>query len=226
LAPTREDPSALLVAAPMALEARLVSAPGLRVRRTGVGRRRAHAAGVAIHRDGPPALLVVIGFAGGLEPGARAGEVVVAGELCGRAGERVRCPAADLLGRVLAARGIGARGGAVASVVRPVLGSGRSELRGQTGAVAADMESLWLVEAAAAPAFGVVRVIVDAPRSGAWAAWASPARFLAACRALRSVAGALGEWALAEPSYRVADALGFASSQRAERERAPRPDVG
>jgi nucleoside phosphorylase len=226
LAPARKDPPALLVAAPMVLEARLVSAPGLCVRRIGIGRRRAHAAGVAIRRDGPPALLVVIGLAGGLEPGARAGEVVVAGELRGRAGERVECPAADLLAGVLAARGIGVRKGAVASVGRPVLGSARSELRLQTGAVAADMESLWLVEAAGAPAFGVVRVIADAPRSGAWVPWQSPARFLAACRILRRVAGALGEWALAEPSYRVADALGFASSQRAERGRAPRPDVG
>ena len=210
----------------MALEARLVSAPGLRVRKTGIGRRRANAAGVAIRRDGPPALLVVMGLAGGLEPGARAGEEVVAGELRGRAGERVECPAADLLAGVLAARGIEVRQGAVASVPRPVLGSARSELRRRTGAVATEMESLWLVEAARAPVFGVVRVIADAPRSGAGAPWPGPARFLAACRALRGVARALGEWALAEPPCRVPDALGFASSQRAERERAPRPDVG
>jgi nucleoside phosphorylase len=198
----------------MALEARLVAsaAPALRVRRTGIGRRRALAAGTALREREPVGLLVVVGFAGGLDQGARAGEVVVPDDVRGAAGERVRCSAAELLAEVLLAGGIGVRRGPVASVPRPVLGRARATLREQTGAVAAEMETLWLAEGARPESLGVVRVIADVPSVGLWRPWRGAQRFIAACAALRRAASVLGAWASVQESDRVVDALGFEPS--------------
>jgi 4-hydroxy-3-methylbut-2-enyl diphosphate reductase len=198
----------------MALEARLISAaaPGLEVRRTGIGPRRARAAARAL-ADGPPlSLLVIMGFAGGLAPGASGGEVVVADELRGPAGERLACPAADLLTEVLEERGLEVRRGVVACSPRPALGRVRARLRGELGAVAADMESLWLAQTAGARSWGVVRVLADAPHAGIWRPWRGVRRFLAARRALRRVSAALADWASARESPRAEDALGLSPS--------------
>jgi len=203
-----------VVAAPIALEARLIraAAPALEVRRTGMGRRRAQAAARALAREAPVPLLVVVGFAGGLAPGARAGEVVVAEELRGAAGERVRCGAASLLAEILEEAGIRVSRGVIASSPRPVLGASRRRLREQLGALAADMESLWLAPAVPAEALGVVRVLADAPRTGLWRPWEGVRRLVAARDALRQVATALGDWAGAQAPSGVGDALGLSAS--------------
>jgi nucleoside phosphorylase len=198
----------------MALEARLVAsaAPALRVRKTGIGMRRARAAGATLSARQPPGPLVVMGFAGGLDAQTLVGEVVVPDELCGPAGERVRCSAADLLAEALLAGGVSVRRGIVASVERPVLGSARARLRARTGALAADMESLWLAEGAGAEGFGVVRVIADTRSAGVWNPWRGAERFIGACRALRQAAAALDDWVRAQEHDRVVDTLGFERS--------------
>jgi nucleoside phosphorylase len=209
----------------MALEARLVAsaAPALRVRTTGIGRRRSRAAGAALRERDQAGMLVVMGLAGGLEAQAGVGEVVVPDEVCGPAGERVRCSAADLLAEVLLAGGVGVRRGIVASVPRPVLGSARARLRAQTGALAADMESLWLAEGAGPESFGVVRAISDAPNAGVWNPWHGAERFMGACRMLRQAARALDAWVRAQEHGRLVDALGFERSGQlgGSRERGP-----
>lgn len=201
------SPSAagLLVAAPMAYEARLISAaaPGLDVRRTGVGRRRACASAEEIASGSPVRLLVVMGFAGGLEPDACAGAVVIADELRGREGERVACGAAGMLAAALEGEGVAVRRGAVASVTRPALGRGRTRLHDELGAIAADMESLWLAQAVSADALAVVRVVSDAPRAGVWRPLRGAEGLLAARASLRRAAAAVGRLANAQLSSGV-----------------------
>ncbi len=152
-------------------------------------------------------MLIVMGFAGGLEPGARAGEIVIAKELRGPCGERVSCTHEPLLEEALARNGISARRGVIACAPRPVLGHARARLHGE-GAIAADMESLWLAQGAR-EGFAVLRVIADGPREGISLPWRSLARFRDACRALRRAGAALERFASVERSCRVGDALGF-----------------
>jgi 4-hydroxy-3-methylbut-2-en-1-yl diphosphate reductase len=196
--PLAPPPSArhegLLVAAPMALEQRLIrsSAPVLDVRRTGMGRRRSEAAGAALGSAQPVPLLVIMGFAGGLGPDARAGQVLVADEIRGTAGELVACDAADLLASALTRAGVEVRRGVVASAARPVLGAARARMHERLGAVAADMESLWLARAANAQRLAVVRVLADAPAAGIWRPWRGVHSLLAARDALRRAAEAVG----------------------------------
>ena len=153
-------------------------------------------------------MLVVMGFAGGLEQDSRAGEVVVAQELRGPRGERVRCAGAALLERALIESGVEVRRGVIACVPRPALGRARARLRAQ-GAIAADMESLWLAPGARGEAFGVVRVIADGPGGAISQPTRGFARFRDARAGLRAAASALGRWERAERSWRVGDALGF-----------------
>jgi len=191
-------PRGLLVATPMRFEASLISraAPGLAVRRTGIGPRRSWRAAAYLQNAEPSGMLVVMGFAGGLEPGARAGEVVIAQELRGPRGERVPCTGAELLARALADSGVEVRRGVIACAPRPALGRARARLR-EEGAIAADMESLWLAQGARG-AFGVVRVIADGPGGAMWHPAQGLARFRQARAALRASAAALASWERAE----------------------------
>lgn len=202
-------PKGLLVAAPMRFEASLISkaAPGLAVRRTGIGPRRSRRAAVYL-QSSAPSMLVVMGFAGGLEQDSGAGEVVVAQELRGPRGERVRCAGAALLEAALLESGVDVRRGVIACVRRPALGRARARLR-EEGAIAADMESLWLAQGALGDAFGVVRVIADGPGGAIWRPARGLARFRDARAGLTAAASALGRWERGVRSYRVGDALGF-----------------
>jgi 4-hydroxy-3-methylbut-2-enyl diphosphate reductase len=172
----------------MALEAWLIasSAPALRVRRTGIGPRRSRAAARSL-REEPLAGLLIMGFGGGLEPGSRAGEAVVADELQGPQGVRLACDGAAALARVLAEGGLPVRRGAVVSVTRPALGGARARLRAD-GAIAADMESLWLAAGAGERPFGVVRVLADAPPQARFRASLTIPGLLRAALALRRAA--------------------------------------
>ncbi len=153
-------------------------------------------------------MLVVMGFAGGLEQDSGAGEVVVAQELRGPRGERVRCAGAALLEGALVESGVDVRRGVIACVPRPALGRARARLR-EEGAIAADMESLWLAQGAHGEAFGVVRVIADGPGAAIWRPARGLAHFRDARAGLTAAASALGRWERGVRSYRVGDALGF-----------------
>jgi 4-hydroxy-3-methylbut-2-enyl diphosphate reductase len=84
------------------------------------------------------------------------------------------------------------RTGRIACVSRLALGERRRELHAQ-GAIAVDMESVWLAATADRRPFGVVRVVLDSPSHELLRPQAA-AGAVRAARALRSVARSLHEW--------------------------------
>jgi 4-hydroxy-3-methylbut-2-enyl diphosphate reductase len=191
--------SELLVAAPLRVEAALISsgARGARVRKTGMGPDRSKAAvgDLAAHAGG---VMLVLGFCGGLDATSVPGEVIVAEEVYaatdeGHTEERVRCEmTAELLQR-LTGRGLKVRKGNVVCVSRLALGERRAELLAG-GAIAVDMESVWLAAGASGRPFAVVRVVLDSPSHELM----RPQAAIGALRAawtLRRVAGALHDLA-------------------------------
>jgi 4-hydroxy-3-methylbut-2-enyl diphosphate reductase len=186
----------LVIAAPLRLEAAMIraGARGAAVHRTGMGPRRARAAAPSL-LDRPGAMLVVMGFGGGLDEHSEVGDVVVADAVLGPDGERVLCAGARELAGALERRGLGVRCGPVASVARLAMGAARVELR-ERGAIAVDMESVWLARGAGERPFAVVRVISDTPARELTRPLATVAGVARASGALRRAAGALGEWAL------------------------------
>ncbi|HEY2398067.1 MAG TPA: hypothetical protein VGH78_03650 [Solirubrobacteraceae bacterium] len=191
--------SGLLIAAPMRIEAALISsgARGARVRKTGMGPARSKAAAGALARESSDVLLI-LGFCGGLDDGSVPGEVIVADEVAaagdeGHVEDPIALPAAGELLTLLAGRGLKVRTGRIACVSRLALGERRRELHAQ-GAIAVDMESVWLAAAAGERPCGVVRVVLDSPSHELLRPQAA-AGALRAARALRSVARSLHEWA-------------------------------
>jgi 4-hydroxy-3-methylbut-2-en-1-yl diphosphate reductase len=160
--------AALLVAAPLRLEAALIrsGARGTEVQTTGMGRERSRNAAEALGSQ-PGDGLLVLGFCGGLDADARPGDVVVAEEVWAPDdgdgdGERIVCDGAAELATTVAGRGMRVRSGAVASVAKIAVGERRAQLHA-AGAIAVDMESAWLAAGARGRPFGVVRVVLDSP---------------------------------------------------------------
>jgi 4-hydroxy-3-methylbut-2-enyl diphosphate reductase len=197
--------SGLLIAAPLRLEAAIVSsgARGAAVCRTGMGVERLVAVSRAL-RDHPAAAVVMMGFCGGLEESAAPGDVVVAETLIGpdewiesgfatRRATPIECPAAEALAGMLAGRGLEVRRGGIASVYRPAIDAERAELR-EKGAIAVDMESAFFARALGGPLVGVVRVVVDTPTRELWNLPATVAGGVRAALVLRRAAAAVGGW--------------------------------
>jgi 4-hydroxy-3-methylbut-2-en-1-yl diphosphate reductase len=191
--------SELLIASPLRLEALLVrsGARGVPVHTTGMGPHRARAAAHSL-RAAPGGALLVLGFCGGLEEDSEPGEVVVAEEVLaatdeGHDPDRVACEDADGLAGALSGSGLAVRRGPVVCVSRLALGERRAELR-RGGAIAVDMESVWLAPGAGSRPFAVVRVVLDSPTHELLRPQAAPGAVRAA-RALRRVAAVLQEWA-------------------------------
>jgi 4-hydroxy-3-methylbut-2-enyl diphosphate reductase len=189
----------LLVAAPMRIEAALISSGARRaeVRKTGMGPKRSKVAAGELTGAAASAMLV-LGFCGGLDATSVPGEVIVAEAVYaaqdeGHAEERVRCDLHPQLVQQLTGRGLKVRSGDVVCVSRLALGERRAELHAG-GAIAVDMESVWLAAGAAERPFGVVRVVLDSPEHELLRVRAA-AGALRAALALRRVAGALHEWA-------------------------------
>jgi len=187
--------SELLLAAPLRLEAMIVSsaARGRIVQRTGMGPARAKAAAQDLSRQRAGALLV-LGFCGGLDESSVPGEVIVAEEVYGAADEghseeRVACALRDELVMRLTGQGMKVRTGPIVCVSRLALGERRAELHAG-GAIAVDMESVWLAGAAEGRPFGVARVVLDSP-SHELLRLGAAAGALRAAWALRRVSGAL-----------------------------------
>jgi 4-hydroxy-3-methylbut-2-en-1-yl diphosphate reductase len=191
--------SEVVIAAPLRLEAAIVAsgARGAVVRKTGMGPERAIAAAGGLAREAPGALLV-LGFCGGLDETSVPGEVIVAEEVYaagdeGHESAHVRCDCAAELLRRVAGRGLKVRSGKIVCVSRLALGERRAELRAG-GAIAVDMESVWLAAGAGERPFGVVRVVLDSPTHELLRPQAA-AGAIRAARALRRVAAALHDWA-------------------------------
>jgi 4-hydroxy-3-methylbut-2-enyl diphosphate reductase len=189
----------LLVAAPMRIEAALISSASRRalVRKTGMGPRRSKVAAGELAGVGGSAMLV-LGFCGGLDATSVPGEVIVAEDVYaagdeGHAEERVSCDLSHQLVHRLTGLGLKVRVGDVVCVSRLALGERRAELHAG-GAIAVDMESVWLAAGAGGRPFGVVRVVLDSPEHELLRLRAA-AGALRAALALRRVAGALHEWA-------------------------------
>jgi 4-hydroxy-3-methylbut-2-enyl diphosphate reductase len=190
--------SSLLIAAPLRLEAALISsaARGARVRKTGMGPERARAAAAQLAGEAADGLLV-LGFCGGLDASSVPGEVIVAEGVYGASdeedpGEPVACVGVDRLIGMLAGRGMKVRQGKIVCVSRLALGERRQELHAG-GAIAVDMESVWLAAGARQRPFGVVRVVLDSPSHELMRPRAAFGAVRAA-RTLRNVARALHDW--------------------------------
>jgi nucleoside phosphorylase len=188
----------LLVAAPLRIEAALISsaARGAAVRKTGMGPDRAKSAAGALAGDAGSAMLV-LGFCGGLDATSVPGEVIVAEEVYaasdeGHAEERVRCELTHQLVARLTGLGMKVRTGHVVCVSRLALGERRVQLHAG-GAIAVDMESVWLAAGRRGRPFGVVRVVLDSPEHELMRVGAI-AGALRAALSLRRVAAALHEW--------------------------------
>ena len=190
--------SELLVAAPLRIEAVLISsaARSAVVRKTGMGPERAKAAagGLAAHAGG---VMLVLGFCGGLDTTSVPGEVIVAEDVYaasdeGHAEERVRCDLTQELLQRLTGLGMKVRTGHVVCVSKLALGERRAQLHAG-GAIAVDMESVWLAAGTGSRPFGVVRVVLDSPEHELMRVGAI-AGALRAAMSLRRVAAALHEW--------------------------------
>ncbi|MGH3425608.1 MAG: 4-hydroxy-3-methylbut-2-enyl diphosphate reductase, partial [Nocardioidaceae bacterium] len=154
----------LVICAPLRTEARALrsgmsaSSPGPVVC-TGAGRRRSELAarGTAV-RDA--VAVAVAGIAGAVDPRLRPGDLVVADEvrdLSGGAGA-VPCPSAPMLAAQLRELGLRTWVGPVVSSGHVVTGAERAAIA-ETGALAVDMESAWLLPPDR-PGI-VVRVVAD-----------------------------------------------------------------
>jgi len=206
----------LVVAAPLRFEALAVrrGAPGARIVRTGVGRRRARrAAGRLGHVPGN--VVAVTGFAGALSPDLEPGDVVVATEVRG-ADEPVECAAAELVASMLRRAGLRVHTGPIVSVPRLVVGEERARLAA-TGALAVDMESAWLARGCSGRPWAVVRTVVDTPHRDLHRPLATMVGGLRGYRALARVAKALGQWSEATGERRVVLANPRASCAGVER---------
>ncbi len=193
-----------LIAAPLMIEAALISsaARGARVRKTGMGPRHAAAAALTLAQT-PGDALLVLGFCGGLDAESVPGEVIVAESVCaagdeGHAPMRAACTDARGLTRWLEDRGMKVRSGEIVCVSKLALGERRAQLLA-TGALAVDMESVWLAPGAAGRPFAVVRVVLDSPSHELMRPQAT-AGALRAARALRRVASALRDWQPPSPA--------------------------
>jgi 4-hydroxy-3-methylbut-2-en-1-yl diphosphate reductase len=182
-----------VVCAPLAVERRALSRRGstLRVRRTGMGPRRAAAAVARL--DGADAVIVA-GVGGGLVPAVRPGDIVVATEVRGPGGT-VPSPSAPLLAGALRELGLSVHTGPLYTSDRLVDRDARRRLAG-TGAIAVDMESAAVAAAAGDRPFVAVRAIVDTIDRGLWTP-GTIGRGIAALRALRRATPALERWAAA-----------------------------
>jgi 4-hydroxy-3-methylbut-2-enyl diphosphate reductase len=141
--------------------------------------------------------LVVVGFCGGLDAESVPGEVIIPEEVYAARDEDhgdmlVRCDLAAQLVARLAGRGLKLRSGPIVCVSKIAVGERRAQLL-DAGAIAVDMESVWLAAAAEGRSFGVVRVVLDSPSHELFRVGAV-VDALRAARALRAVAGALHDW--------------------------------
>jgi 4-hydroxy-3-methylbut-2-enyl diphosphate reductase len=194
------EPAALTLLAPMALEERALRSvgPSTQLIRIGVGPRRARRAAAQL-AGGSRRALALAGFGGALSERLGPGELLVASEVRDASGAPLwRCAGAGLVAGALERAGLRAHVGPLVSVRAPVLGAARRRaLARRTGALVADMESAWLVDALAATPSVVVRAVLDGPGREPWQGRALLSAVRAASRALAAAAPELARWARA-----------------------------
>jgi len=190
------EPNELLVCSPLGLEARAMRR-GLggrgEVRRSGYGVTRAAAAAQELH-GAAFKMMAIGGVGGGLAPDQRPGDIVV-GTQVSRLGspDSVTLASAPLLAGELRRAGLRATAGQIVTVDHLVRRGQREQLAAQ-GALAADMESALLLEAAAGRPAVVLRALSDTPDRPLFSPRAVPGG-IAALRSLRLAGPALARWA-------------------------------
>jgi 4-hydroxy-3-methylbut-2-enyl diphosphate reductase len=195
----------LAVLAPLRIEARALrgGATEATVVVTGYGRRRSEEAAARVADTAARLRAVAVGgFCGAVEPDLQPGDLVVASSVVGPDGREHAFPGAAMLAGELTRAGLRAVDGPVHSIERLVRGRGRVALH-ENGAVAADMESVWLVDAIpiGTPRV-VVRAVTDAPGRELVSPRA-PVNAWRAARSLRSAVPVLERWAAAVRPRRV-----------------------
>jgi adenosylhomocysteine nucleosidase len=128
---------------------------------SGPGRRRAAAATEALLEDHRPAVVVAAGFAGGLDPGLRRGDIVVGDDVVDEGGRQYPIDLPPLPAAAAAA----ARVGRLLTVDRIIHTSAEKRALGRRyAALAADMETMAVAEVCRRrqTLFLAVRVISDA----------------------------------------------------------------
>jgi len=158
--------------------------------RTGMGHAKAGATGARLAPDLPPGRpLAMVGIAGGLEPGLEPGQLVVANALHPPDGaDPIPLPHADTMAAALRSHGRHVRVGPVACSTSIVHGAARSALA-EEGALAVEMESVWLARHLADHPLAVVRAVGDTEQHGFILG------NLKALAALRHLRPALERWA-------------------------------
>jgi 4-hydroxy-3-methylbut-2-enyl diphosphate reductase len=183
----------LLVLAPMLLEANAVrrglTQPGSRVQRAGMGTARAAKTARDTLTDSFGAL-VVMGTAGALTDDLSPGDLVVATEVT-YGTTTIVLPGAAMLAGELRRAGLRARPGKMVTVDRLVRSAERAGLAA-SGAIAADMETVALLEAAAGRPVAVIRAVSD---SGIGPGMVTGG--VAALKSLRAAAPVAERWAAA-----------------------------
>jgi 4-hydroxy-3-methylbut-2-enyl diphosphate reductase len=185
----------LAVLAPLSVEA-LALRGGLRearVIRTGAGPRRSQSAAFRLSGS-PDSALAVAGLCGGVDPELQPGDVIVASELQGGKGAH-KLTDPEALVDAIRTLGTAARLGPIRSEGHMARGAERERLH-ESGAIAVDMESRWLAEAAVDRPFAVLRVVVDTPRRELLRFGTIP-NGLRALATLRRIAPALEAWSQA-----------------------------
>lgn len=160
------------------------------VERTGMGHAKAGRTGARLARSlAPGRPLAIVGIAGGLETSLEPGQLVVADTLQAPDGaDPIEIPQATAVAAALRAHGRDVRVGAVACSTSIVHGAARAELAGG-GALAVEMESVWLARALLDHPLVVVRAVGDTERHG------FVTGNLKALAALRHLRPPLDQWA-------------------------------
>ena len=168
------------------------AATDIRVASVGIGpgsaRRASH------HLGSAPGRVLIAGVGGSLAPGLTPGDVVLASEVRDPDGSVVACANPAILASILRGAGLQVHIGPIASSPRIVTGAARAAL-GETGALAVDMESAWLIRAAGSRPVSVLRVVLDTPEREVHKPLATLSGFGAALMSLRTAAAELPAWA-------------------------------
>ncbi len=186
----------LLILTPLTVERLALGgaagAHGIHVMQTGMGPERAQQA-AKVARDVAARAVAVVGFCGALHPDLRPGDLVVASEVRTREGSPIPCSSAPLLAalrRVAAGR---VHVGPIISTDHIARGDERAELAA-SGAIAVDMESAWLAQAARDRPIAVLRAVVDTPEHELRRVWSTAVNGITAYRNLRSATPAIVSW--------------------------------
>ncbi len=146
------------------------SVPRGDIERIGMGPARATSARARVARlSARERPLVLVGLGGGLEPGGRAGEVVVGSAIqCVGSDETVELEGTDRIVEVLLDAGLSAAAAPIISSPRIIHGTDARDEARSRGAAAVDMESFWCAPLAATHPFVVCRVLADVPGKDLW----------------------------------------------------------